>query len=562
LITTSTVELCYFIFLFIHSNPITVFIVHAEPSLKIKLQRMKTQLIRIFSLLFMITLMYSCSRNPVTGKREIMLMSEGQESAMGAQYDPSVIASYGLYDDKVIQDFINEKGKEMGAISHRPDLDYQFRVLDSPVINAFAVPGGYVYFTRGILAHFSNEAEFMGVLGHEIGHVTARHSAKQYSKSMLAQVGMMAGVVFSEDFRNFADAASQGIGVLFLKYSRDNESESDKLGVVYSTEVGYDSHKMADFFKTLSRLSEASGQSLPDFLSTHPNPANRYTDVNQMTEKLQSATKNQAFIVNRDKYLRMIDGLVYGEDPRQGFTENNRFYHPELKFQFPYPNGWRLANSPSQVQIAPTDGKALIIFSLAQGASLDEAAQTEVQNAKLQVVESNRVNVNGADAIAMISDQTPTDEAGQATGDPIRILTYFIQRDNIIYKIHGMSLRTDFNSYYNSFQQTAKGFNGLTDPSKLNVKPERVKIVSASSNTTLRNALTSNGMPSDRLEEISILNGMELTDQLTKGMLFKVVDTQARSTSTNNTPATTPSTGRALEKEDNKSSKKPRRIGG
>ena len=521
---------------------------------------MKTYLIRILSLFFFLTLMYSCSRNPVTGKREVMLMSEGQESAMGKEYDPSVIASYGLYDDKTIQDFINDKGKEMGAISHRPDLDYQFRVLDSPVINAFAVPGGYIYFTRGILAHFSNEAEFMGVLGHEIGHVTARHSAKQYSKSMLAQVGMMAGVVFSEDFRNFADAASQGIGILFLKYSRDNESESDKLGVVYSTEVGYDSHKMADFFKTLSRLSEARGQSLPDFLSTHPNPANRYEDVHQMTDKLQSVTKNQAFTVNRDKYLRLIDGLVYGEDPRQGFAENNTFYHPGLKFQFPFPRGWNLANSPSQVQIAPKDGKALIIFSLAQGSSLDQAAQAEVQAGKLQVVETNKLQVNGANAIAMISDQVPTDANGQATGKPIRILTYFIQRDNFIYKIHGMALKTDFNTYYSNFQQTAKGFAGLTDPAKLNVKPERIKIASASSNTTLRNALTSNGIPSDRLNELAILNGMELTDQLQKGTLFKVVS-DAATRSTKNTPTNNPENSRAIDK-DQKSDKKPRRIGG
>ncbi|WP_311136588.1 M48 family metalloprotease [Hymenobacter cellulosilyticus] len=133
----------------------------------------------------------ACSTNPVTGKKEVMLVSKGQELAMGQQSDPAVTAQFGLYPDQKLQNFINEKGKAMGAISHRSDLTYQFRVVDSPVINAFAIPGGYVYFTRGIMAHFNNEAQFAGVLGHEIGHVTARHSAKQQTNAIIGQVGLM-----------------------------------------------------------------------------------------------------------------------------------------------------------------------------------------------------------------------------------------------------------------------------------------------------------------------------------------------------------------------------------
>ena len=480
-------------------------------------------MLRLFMFLLSILMFASCSRNPVTGKRELSLMSEGQEIALGKQSDPSIVAQFGLYDNAEIQSFINRKGKEMAKISHRPDLPFSFKVLDSPVVNAFAVPGGYVYFTRGILAHFNNEAQFAGVLGHEIGHVTARHSAKQYSKGMLAQVGFMAGVIFSETFRGLSDVAGQGLGLLMLKYGRDAESESDLLGVTYSSKIGYDSHEMAGFFQTLSRLTAQSGQSIPDFMSTHPNPNDRFNKVHEMSDNLQKIVNYPHYKVNRNEYLQMIDGLVYGEDPRQGFTENGIFYHPELKFQFPYPRQWQLANSPQVVQIAPKDGKALIQFSLAQGTSLDQAAQTEVQNAKLNVIENSRVNVNGNDAIALISEVVQQGQGGQQ-GPTLRILTYFIKYGQYIYKFHGMALKTDFNSYYNSFNSTFRGFAALNDPSKINVQPERIDIITVSSTKSLQQALVAAKTPSSRLNELAILNGMELKDQVQAGTLIKVIE--------------------------------------
>ena len=314
----------------------------------------------------------SCSRNPVTGKKELMLMSEGQELALGKESDPSIVAEYGLYNNPSLQAFINEKGKEMAAISHRPNLPYDFKILDSPVVNAFAVPGGYVYFTRGIMGHFNNEAEFAGVLGHEIGHIAAKHSAKQYSQQMITQVLFIGGLLVSKDFRNFADVAQQGIGLLFLKFSRDHETESDKLGVEYSSKVGYDAHQMAGFFKTLKRLSGEDGN-VPTFLSTHPDPGDRYVNVNQLATEAQKTMDPSTLKVNRNNYLRMIDGIIYGEDPKQGYVENNVFYHPELKFQFNVPATWKTLNSPSQLQMAPADGKALMVMELAEGSDLNAA---------------------------------------------------------------------------------------------------------------------------------------------------------------------------------------------
>ncbi len=532
-------------------------------------------MLRILVLFITTSLLMSCSRNPVTGKRELSLMTEGQEISMGQSSDPSIVAQFGLYQDTKIQNFIQEKGKQMAAISHRPDLPYTFKVLDSPVVNAFALPGGPVYFTRGILAHFNNEAQFAGVLGHEIGHVTARHSAKQYSKGMLAQVGLMAGMIFSETFRTMGDAAGQAMGLLLLKNGRDAESESDMLGVTYSSKIGYDSHEMAGFFQTLSRLQEQSGQSIPTFLSTHPNPADRFNKVHEMSDVQQQVSNLPEYKINRNEYLRMIDGLVYGEDPRQGYTENYVFYHPELKFSFNYPSNWRLINSPQAVMIGDKDGKAMIQFTLGQGNSLDQVAQTEVQNAQLQVVESQRTNVNGFEAIAMISDQTTQGQQGQQ-GQTIRILSYFIQQGNFIYKFHGMSLKADFNRFYNSFESTFRSFSPLNDPSKLNVYPEKLDIYTVSTNQTLRDALLAGKIHSSRLDEFSILNGMKLTETVQAGTLIKVIEggamakgtvsaTRSNDSSSNannvngtkttntKTPKTTPTT---------KPAKRAKRVGG
>ncbi len=484
---------------------------------------MKAITLRILLFISTALFVFSCARNPVTGKKEIMLMSESQEIALGAESDPQIIAAYGLYPDDNLQAFINEKGKAMAAISHRPELDYQFRVLDSPVVNAFAVPGGYVYFTRGILAHFNNEAEFAGVLGHEIGHITARHSAKQYSKQMLGQLIFIGGMIASEEFRKFADVASTGMQLLFLKFSRDHESQSDRLGVEYSTEVGYDAHQMADFFSTLEKMSEDAGGSIPTFMSTHPDPGQRNVKVHEMATEWQSKAPQQNYTVNRNSYLRMIDGIVYGEDPRQGYVENDYFYHPDLKFQFPVPRGWNYQNSPSQFQMAPSDGKALMTLTLAQGNNLTEAVNNAIQQDQLTVVERSNVRIHGNPAVAIIADYVPTDQTGQQTGNPLRLLTYFIQYEQYIYKIYGISEKVNFNSYFSTFQYTMKNFRALSDPAKLNKQPMRVKIVTATRTATLQQLLSEQNMPSDMMTELSLINGMELSNQVQAGTLFKVL---------------------------------------
>ncbi|GAB3282184.1 M48 family metalloprotease [Larkinella harenae] len=468
----------------------------------------------------------ACSRNPVTGKRELSLMSTEQEIALGKESHPSVVATMGLYEDKKLNDFINEKGKAMARISHRPDLPYQFYIVDSPVVNAFAVPGGYVYFTRGIMAHFNNEAEFAGVLGHEIGHITARHSARQQTSQLLGTIGVIGGAILVPQLGQSIEALQQGLGLFLLKYSRDHESESDKIGVEYSSKIGYDARQMANFFSTIKRISDNAGQQVPDFLSTHPDPANRNAKVKEMATAYQQQNKG-TYQIERDRYLRMIDGILYGDDPRQGFVENDMFYHPELRFQFPVPKGWQHQNSPSQFQMAAKDGKSAMILMLAKGNTLEEASQTLVQQLGLKVLESGRTTINGNPALVMISQQQPQQQQEQTQQqDPKSVLqlgTWLIQYNKAIYALHGLSAAGDFQGAYRTFEPVANNFRALTDQEKINRKPERVQVRTVSRDGSFKEVMQSLGMPSNRIEELGVLNSMKTDDKVTRGSLIKII---------------------------------------
>lgn len=466
-----------------------------------------------------------CSKNPVTGKKEIIFMSKEKEIALGAESHPSIVATMGIYDDKNLNAFINEKGKAMANISHRPDLPYQFFIVDSPVVNAFAVPGGYVYFTRGIMAHFNNEAEFAGVLGHEIGHITARHSARQQTSQIFGQVGLLAGMVLSETVRGLADQTQQALGLLLLSYSREHETESDKIGVEYSSKIGYDAHQMADFFGTLKKISEKSGQTIPTFQSTHPDPGGRQTKVEKLATEYQKEHPAK-YNVNRDAYLRKIEGIIYGADPKQGFVENNQFYHPELKLQFPVPSGWQYENSPAQFQMAAKDGKSMVLFTIAPGKTLEEAAQGVIKNYSLQVSENEKTSINGNPAIVMVSTQAAQTQTGQQaapTANSIQVATWLIQYGGNIYAIHGVAQAANFAGSVNQFKSIAQGFKAVTDGNILNRQPDRIRIKTVQRDGSLKDALKDNNQSDKQMDDLAIINGMSLSDKVTKGMLIKTL---------------------------------------
>ena len=478
---------------------------------------------KISLLVAAILIVISCAINPVTGKKQFMLMTEAQEVQLGAQYDPQVIATFGEYRDDELLTLLQAQASEMGKISHNTKIEFHIKILDSPVVNAFAVPGGYIYLTRGILAQLNNEAELAGVIGHEMGHITARHSTSQQSKQQLGQLLLIGGMIASEKFAQYAEYAMQGMQLLFLKFSRDDEREADRLGVEYSSKIGYDARKMADFFQVLNKMSLADGENgVPTFLSTHPDPGDRYNAVKQEAKGWQDSLKLASYKVNADSYLKMVDGIIYGEDPKQGYVEGNTFYHPELKFKFSFPSGWRIQNQPAQVNMAPEDGKALMVFTLAPQKTLAEAAQTTLKELELTQQESRNVTVNGMPAIATLSQQVVQDES-TGTRQTNEVLSYFINCDNKFYVFHGLAAEADFNSLKSTFEKTMVNFSRLTDATKLNVKPQKLMVKKVQSAGTVADVLASFGVKQSQMKDMALLNNLELTDKVSAGRLIKIV---------------------------------------
>jgi predicted Zn-dependent protease len=283
---------------------------------------------------------------------------------------------------------------------------------------------------------------------------------------------------------------------------------------------------MAGFFNTLKRKGEESGTTeLPDFLSTHPDPGERNIAVSKLATEWKQKLNLTNPQVNSNSYLRRIEGLIYGEDPKQGFLENNVFYHPDLRLQFSIPPNWAYQNTPQSVQVASKDGKAMMMLTLAPGASLREGATAALQQYKLQAIDSREITVNGLPALYVIADQqAQQQQQQQQAAASVRTMSYFIQYGGNIYHLIGASAISDFNAYAPYFENSMQSFRQLTDASKINKQPERVRIKNVRQDGTLEQALRNYNVQEKRLQEFAILNGKLLTDRVTAGTLIKVIE--------------------------------------
>jgi len=473
----------------------------------------------VFAIAFALTavvFMSACSRSYVSGQPEFMVVSEADEIAMGKEYGPQVIAQYGLYDDEEMAKYIDGLGQSLAGVSQRTNLDYTFRLLDIPMVNAFALPGGYVYVTRGILAYMNSEDEIAGVIGHEVGHVVGRHSAKQMSRSVVSS----GFGVFSAVSRVLptAGALLQAPGqIVLLKYSRDQEEESDRLGVEYSTRLGYDAVQMAGFFEMLKKMSEGDEHQMPGFLSTHPDPGDRYERVTELTREWQQKIDYQPQNLDPDDFLRRIDGIVYGQDPRAGFVRDNVFFHPTMRFQLPIPKDWSVHNAPTHVILLSKDETACIQLTVGKESEPGVEADLFVKEAKAVVVDRETATVNGLEAEVV--------ESTIGTGsDKLHILSYFIKKGELVYVIHGFTAERSYPGHVRSFSESSRGFDHVTDPSVLNVEPRRVRVKPAPGTGNLRDVLLALGVVEDHLDAIAIMNGKELSTEVEKGALIKIVE--------------------------------------
>jgi predicted Zn-dependent protease len=460
-----------------------------------------------------------CAVNPATGKHEISLVSEGQEISLGKESDVGVQAEFGLYDNPVLAAYVERVGQKLAAASERPDLEWHFRVLDSPVVNAFALPGGYIYVTRGILAVLNSEAQLAGVLGHEIGHVTARHGARQMTRQQIAGVGLGLGVGIIKGLGRYSGLAEQGLGLLFLKYSRGDETQADELGVRYATRAGYDPREIPATYDALKQMAEKGGQSLPGFLSTHPDPGQREVTTRQLADAAVAGHGAASLQVAAGEYKRELADLVYGDDPREGYAEKNLFYHPGLRFQLAFPVGWTVQNTRQSVTGVAPDQKASVEVSIARSAgsvSPADYVRTLVQKGSVTDAQGGANEVNGWPAWVgqiAIARQDGTTLAAHAA---------WVARDADRY-FQFLGVPADPTGRA-AFSPTLLSFKGLADPAKLGRQPDRVQLVEVTQpSATVSTVAKSAPALAIPLDEVAFLNHTTADAVLRKGFLLKVV---------------------------------------
>jgi predicted Zn-dependent protease len=317
----------------------------------------------------------ACATNPATGRRDFVMMSEDQEIALGREYHQQILQIYRPYHDPELQAYVEKVGREVAVRGHRPELIYRFTVIDSPEVNAFALPGGYIYITRGILAYLGSEAELAAVLGHEIGHVTARHAVRQHSAQQATQLGFIFGSVLFPEIAQAGAGALYNLlgGVLLRGYGRDMELEADRFGAQYLARTGYRPEAMLGVIEVLKsqelfeieRAKEEGREprAYHGVFATHPSNDTRLQEAIAAAREFagEAATGQSgggARPENRDLYLAQIDGIVFGPGAHEGVVRRNHFYHAELGIALRFPPAWRIHNQPDALvaESAVNDG--------------------------------------------------------------------------------------------------------------------------------------------------------------------------------------------------------------
>jgi predicted Zn-dependent protease len=495
---------------------------------------MRVKSIMIFRISFVVSVLfflYGCVTDivPATGERRYLGYTWQQETDIGKQASKEVTSLFGVYGDANLARYITEVGNRVLATSHlrRPGADEQvratpvtFTVLDSPVINAMALPGGYIYVTRGMLAHLNNEDQLATVIAHEIGHVAARHAARQAWQQQIGQGLLLGGAVLSQGLGlpagNILNLGGMAAQLFLLRYSREDELEADRLGVEYAMAAGYDSREVIGLFQTLDRMQEKEGQSMPSFLATHPNPGDRIQRIRELTNAARDGRTP-----NPDtRFLHAVEGLVLGEDPRQGFVQDNVFYHPDLGFRFPIPRGFKAVNQPSQVVMVEGQNRAVLGFTGTAESSAEAAAAKLLSQRGLRVVERGSTRINGFPAVGVLA------EAQTQNGQIVTLTTYFIEYRGKVYQFIGYAPQQLFGSFRSAFLQTIRGFTEIQDSRILARQPVRLTLLRVSRSAPFRE-LIPRALPAPFTpEEAALLNEVVLNQEISPGKILKIPSQQ------------------------------------
>ena len=464
-----------------------------------------------------------CAVNPATGKKEFTLVTPAQEAALGREGYAAAIAEYGQYDDAALSAYVDSVGRKVAAASEEPTLPWRFTVLDDPVVNAFAMPGGYIYVTRGLLAHMQSEAQLAGVLGHEIGHVTARHSAKQITQQQLAGLGLGIASAVSPTFSRYGSVAEQALGLLMLKYSRDDESQADELGVRYATLSGYDPREIPGTYRTLKRIADRAGQSLPSYMSTHPDPGQREERTTDLAAKAAAGRANMN--VRQRAYLEHMRSLVYGENPRYGWFEGTRFYHPVLGLEMSFPPGWAMQHTHTALTGVSSDQRGMMQMTLARDATDKSPGDYLVGLTTDGKITGSR---GGPESLGQWpawigSISVPDGQGGQAG-----LVAGFVRvTPELMLQVLGRG-GSPGDASERAILASIRSMTVLSDPRRGMVQPARIRVQASPATGDFRTVYGSLSGGLVPVEEAAIVNGIEPDEQVLKGQWLKLPEAVKR----------------------------------
>ncbi len=481
----------------------------------------------IFALLISVFSLHSCAENPVTGKKQPAFMSEHREIEIGRIYDPRVRQEYGVYDDPELQAYVQQIGEKLGRLSHRAELFYRFTVLDHPQVNAFALPGGYIYITRGLLSYLNSEAELAAVLGHEIGHVTARHAVRQYTTSLAARIGYTIGAIFVPEL------GTQGAANLFnvfgtaivRGYGRKHELEADRLGGEYLALAGYEPRAILDVLHILKNQehfeqerAKAEGrdpQVYHGVFATHPSADKRLQQVVAEAERKKAANPRIA----RDEFLAQLDGVVFGDSVKQGVRYGHKFYHQDLGFALEFPESWRVENRPKEIEASSRDNGAILKITAEDLNRRISPREFMLQRLRLKkLTREGRLSGTRLDAYTAVT-RLPWRFGRRET----RVIVLYFRDKAYVFLGTGKTEKR-FAAADPLFLSTARSFHALTSTESKLADGLRIRIVDAQPGDTFEGFAKNSPIPNYPQRILRLINDKYTTGEPEPGKKLKIVE--------------------------------------
>jgi predicted Zn-dependent protease len=472
----------------------------------------------LYTLLIVVTalMLGGCATNPVSGGKDFVMMSESQEIALGRATDIEVRKQYKVYANPALQSYVNRVGQRIAVHSHRPNIQYRFTVLDSPEINAFALPGGYVYITRGILAYLNSEAEMAAVLGHEVGHVTARHGVRQQSAAQAANIGISIASIFIPELNTQLgqDLSNLFGGALLSGYGREHELESDRLGAQYLARTEYDPQAMIRVVGVLknqelfdAEIAKQEGREPRRYhgtFATHPDNDTRLQQVVGEAGSLTVPNPSEG----KSEFLKQTEGLVFNDGVEEGVVRDNRFMHRDLGIALTFPPGWSVKNSPTQL--------------IALSSKNDAAIQLKIDGKPAgTVTEYARRAIGSGSSVETLEIEQLHAAIGSANNAILGVIYY--DRKAFLIQCNAKT-RESLDAQREAMKATIRSFHILNDDEKKAIKPLTIKLVTAQKDETYSKLAQRSPLGKNAESYLRLINAQYPKGEPVAGQALKIIE--------------------------------------